>query len=167
MPGPLLYSCNPFFAYDVCLKYRNQIFYAWCSEYLNADFEAGISSARFIPENSRPLWIYDYVRRAVHAEDQGNDKIKNYRKTFRSLARDWHAKGEITKAQHDEIFASVKIGSWRIWRPVIYVIPRARIEATAGRLNLAPRAARGGYGEEFIISDLRRDEFDVVTLHEL
>jgi hypothetical protein len=107
------------------------------------------------------------VRQAAHDEDQGNDKIKNYRKTFRSLARNWFAKGEITQAQHDEIIESVKPGSWKIWRPVIYVIPRAPIEAALGRLILAPRQSRGAYGEEYIISDLRRDEFDVVTLHEL
>ena len=104
---------------------------------------------------------------AAHDEDRGNEKIKNYRKTFRSLAREWFARGEITQAQRDEIIESVKPGSWKIWRPVIYVIPRAPIEATPGRLNLAPRQSRGGYGEEYIISDLRRDEFDVVTLHAL
>jgi hypothetical protein len=149
------------------MKYRAGIFYAWCSEHLDAAIAPGISSAHFIPDNSRPLWIYNHVRRAAHAEDQGNDKIKNYRKTFRSLARGWFSRHEITQAQHDEIIENVKIGSWRIWRPVIYVIPRAPIEATPGRLTLAPRASRGAYGEEFIISDLRHDEFDVITLDEL
>ena len=149
------------------MKYRGGFFYAWCSEHLDATIEPGISSAHFIPDNSRPLWIYNHVHRAAHGEDQGNAKIKNYRKTFRSLARNWFAKGEITQEQHDEIIANVRVGSWRIWRPVIYFIPRAPIESTPGRLKLAPRASRGAYGEEFIISDLRRDEFDVVTLHEL
>jgi hypothetical protein len=167
MPGPLLYSCNPFVAFDICMKYRGEIFYAWCSEHLDAMIAPGISSAHFIPNNSRPLWIYNYVRDAAHAEDQGNAKIRNYRKTFRSLARDWFARGEITQAQRDEIIESVKPGSWRIWRPVIYVIPRAPIESTSRRLILAPRPSRAAYGEEYIISDLRRDEFDVVTLHEL
>jgi hypothetical protein len=167
MPGPLLYSCNPFFAFDICERYRGGVFYAWCSEYLDAAIAPGISSAHYIPDNSRPLWIYTHVHRAAHAEDQGNDKIKNYRKTFRSLARDWFTRGEISPTAREEIIASVKAGSWRIWRPVIYVIPRAPIEATPGRLALVPRKARGGYGDEFIISDLRRSEFDVVTLHEL
>jgi hypothetical protein len=149
------------------MRYRGGIFYAWCSEHLDAAIAPGISSALFIPESSRPLWIYNHVRRAAHDEDQGNEKIKSYRKTFRSLARDWFARGDITQAQRDEIIASVRPGSWRIWRPVIYVIPRAPIEATSRRLNLAPRAFRGAYGEEFIISDLRRSEFDVVTLDAL
>jgi len=127
------------------------MFYAWCSEYLDATIAPGISSAHFIPDNSRPLWIYNYVRRAAHDEDSGNDKIKNYRKTFRSLARDWLTRGEITKAQHDEIITSVKPGSWRIWRPIIYVIPRAPIDVTPGRLEHARRPSRGAYGEEFII----------------
>jgi hypothetical protein len=143
------------------------MFYAWCSEYLDAAIAPGISSAHFIPENSRPLWIYNHVRIAVQLEDNGNVKIKAYRQTFRNLARSWFANGEITKEDHDEIIASVKPGSWNIWRPVIYVIPRAPIEVTPNRLRAVTRPSRGGYGEEFIISDLRRSEFDVVTLHEL
>jgi hypothetical protein len=48
------------------------------------------------------------------------------------------------------------------WRPLIYTIPRALIDPS--RLNLVPLHSRAGFGTEFIISDLQRDEFDLIEV---
>jgi hypothetical protein len=50
---------------------------------------------------------------------------------------------------------------WKIWRPLLYVIPRAPIEA-AGRLQLVPIGRRATYGLEYRIVDLMPEEFDIL-----
>jgi hypothetical protein len=70
--------------------------------------------------------------------------------------------GRINKAQYDEIVEAVS-KSWVIWKPVLYVIPRAPIEA-AGRLTGVPYGSRAAYGPEYQISDLTVDEFDMIEI---
>lgn len=55
----------------------------------------------------------------------------------------------------------MKSSSWKIWRPVLYVIPRAPIEL-AGRLHQVPHPDRASYGPELQIDDLHRNEFDLI-----
>ena len=62
-----------------------------------------------------------------------------------------------------EIFAAIHGKAWNIWRPVLYVIPRAPIEKS-GRLRAVPHMSRAAYGPELQIVDLRRDEFDWIEL---
>jgi hypothetical protein len=96
-------------------------------------------------------------------EDEHSDLIKGYRKTFSRLAKAWAADGSITDDQRDEIIATVKSRSWRIWRPVLYVIPRVNIEGT-GRLRSVKRPDRASYGPELQVVDLERHEFDIIEL---
>jgi hypothetical protein len=72
------------------------------------------------------------------------------------------ADGTIAKAQYDEIVASVRAKSWRIWQPVLYVIPKANI--AANRVIEVQRKDRAGYGPERQIVDLQLSEFDVLDL---
>ncbi len=89
--------------------------------------------------------------------------IKGYKKTFSRLARDWLALGNISKDQYDEIIASMRMGGWTLWRPMLYVIPRADAEKL-GRLRLVPRPVRAAQGPEMQVFDLQRDEFDIIEL---
>jgi hypothetical protein len=79
------------------------------------------------------------------------------------LAAEWLAASQIVRDQHDEILATVKAHSWRIWRPLLYIIPRHAIEA-AGRLEHVPRKQRAAYGPELRISDLQPHEFDIIEV---
>jgi hypothetical protein len=88
--------------------------------------------------------------------------LKTSRKPLLASLITWHSAGEITKDECAEIIASVRARSWRIWMPVIYVIPRHGIDP--GRIKEVRRSARAGYGPEFQIDDLVRDEFDIVDL---
>ena len=56
---------------------------------------------------------------------------------------------------------SRKSPSWKIWRPVLYVIPREKIE-TSGRLKTVPHKNRAAFGTELQITDLHTDEFDII-----
>jgi hypothetical protein len=163
MPGPVLYSTNPWFATDIAMRYRGGTHFAWCCECFDIEKAQPGTAAAAIAPSSNPRGIYDQLRKDWKGEDWHSALLKNYRKTFKRLARDWLGAGDITRDQHDEILASLRPGSWRIWRPVLYVIPREPIE-TAGRLHFIARRDRAGYGPEMQVTDLARAEFDIIEL---
>jgi len=47
------------------------------------------------------------------------------------------------------------------WRPLLYIIPR---DLVASRLKVVPIHKRASFGDEFIVEDLKRGEFDVIEL---
>ena len=51
--------------------------------------------------------------------------------------------------------------SFEDWRPLVYVIPRAMVES---RLEAVPPKKRASFGPEYIITDLRRHEFDIIEM---
>jgi hypothetical protein len=163
MPGPILYSANPWFATEVATQYRDGIHFAWVCECFDTEKALGGSAAAMIAPTSNPRRIYRNLFEEYKAQEEHSLEIKRYKKTFTRLAKIWRDEGSITKPQCDEIIASVRARSWIIWKPVLYVIPRAPIEA-AGRLISVPRADRAGYGPEQQIIDLRPDEFDIIEL---
>lgn len=164
MPGPILYSTNPWFATDIATRYRGGTHFAWVCEYFDTATAPAGSAAAMIAPTSNPRRIYRNLFEEYKAEEGHSPEVKRYKKTFTLLARKWFADGSITKDQQDEIIASVRATSWRIWRPVLYVIPRAPIEAT-GRLISVPRSDRASYGPEQQIVDLHPDEFDIIEVN--
>ncbi len=164
MPGPILYSANPWFATDVASKYRGGIHFAWVCECFDTATAPVGSAAAMIAPTSSPRRIYRNLSEEYKAQDEHSSEIQRYKKTFSRLAKKWFADGSITQDQRDEMIASVRATSWRIWKPVLYVIPRAPIEA-AGRLISVPRQDRAGYGPEQQILDLRQDEFDIIEVN--
>jgi hypothetical protein len=121
------------------------------------------SAASLIAPSSSPKGIFYTLLGDIQREDKHSALIKRYRRTFRGLATDWLAGGTITTIQHGEIMAKLAPGSWRIWRPVVYVIPRAPLEA-AGRLTIVPPALRASHGVEYQVKDLMPHEFDVIEI---
>jgi len=120
-----------------------------------------LSVASLVPPSSNPKSIYNAFKDAVAAGDQHHDKIGAIRASYASLSTQWVAAGEITSTQRDEIIFMTNSGDLRIWRPLLYVIHRASVET---RLLAVPPAKRASFGPEYIIADLRRDEFDIVEL---
>ena len=164
MPGPVLYSTNPYFAVDVARRYRGERFYAWCSEVFSAGQEAGNAPSRMIAASSDPKTIYEQLHLAVCSEDRHDARIRRYKRTFKTLAETWLAKGEISKDQRDEIWASCMQPSFRMWRPLLFVIPREPVQA---RLMNVSAGKRAGHGSEYTISDLAPTDFDIVDLPSL
>jgi hypothetical protein len=161
--GPILYSTQPWFAAEIATKYRGGVHFAWVSECFDISSAPAGSAAALIAPTSSPRRIYRDLQEACTAEDSHNAAIVRYKKTFQRLAREWLGDGSLTKDQGDEIIASVRAPSWRIWRPVLYVIPSDPVVA-AGRLISVPRRDRAAYGPELQINDLRRHEFDIIEL---
>jgi hypothetical protein len=165
MARPVLYSTNPWFTELVCEHYRHQRYQGWCSEIFDpASVDPNSLSALTAPGSS-PKTLYYNLLQAVRSSDQGNQKIVRYRTTFRRLARDWFSRSEISRDDRDNVLAMLPKGPWDIWRPRLYVIPRARVEES-GRLYAVPVQKRAGIGPEFQILDLRRSEFDIISLEQ-
>jgi len=78
-----------------------------------------------------------------------------------SRTEQWRRDGEITDAVANEILTITQDPSLSVWRPLLYIIPKAGIDAS--RVELVPIGERAGLGDEFRIRDLRGTEFDKVT----
>jgi hypothetical protein len=158
----ILYSTNPWYATEISRLYRNGIYFAWVS----ADFDAGTSvvgsSAALTGVSSIPKEIYRRLYDDCKSEDGHSALIRGYKKTFRRLTKDWFAEHEITEEQRDEIIANLNSNSWRIWRPVLYLIPRNGIHPS--RIQTIKRPDRAAYGPEYKIVDLQVHEFDIIEL---
>ena len=165
MPGPVLYSANPWFSIELAEKYRKGIYFAWVSEFFDSDHAPAGSAGRLIAPSSNPRKIYEDLQHEYKAQEEHPRIIKDHRKTFTRIAKKLLADGLVTKDQCNEIIASVRAASWRIWKPVLYVIPRPSIDPA--RIREVSRVDRAGYGPELQIIDLKRDEFDIVDLSEM
>ncbi|UNC15609.1 hypothetical protein FE249_15970 [Acidiphilium multivorum] len=163
MPSPILYSVNPWISVDITERYRGKKFFCWVSEFFDATSAATSSAASLIAPSSSPQRIYRTLQEDCNHEDRHSALIKGYKKTFRRLAREWLSDGSLNRDQHDEIVASITGNSWRIWRPVLYVIPTHCVHGTA-RLRSVPNTSRAAYGPEMQIKDLERTEFDIIEL---
>ncbi|KVT23033.1 hypothetical protein WK48_23305 [Burkholderia ubonensis] len=141
------------------MKYRTGKHFVWCSEHYDPTTAPAGSAAAAIAPSSSPKGIYDILHGDCAREDTHSTLIKGYRKTFQRLAKAWLADGSLSKDQYDEVVATVKSQSWRIWRPVLFVIPRAPVDA---RIVMVPHRNRAAYGPELQIVDLMPHEFDLI-----
>jgi hypothetical protein len=164
MAGPVLYSTNPRFTEIVCDHFRGGRYGPlWCSEFFDPGSQGVLSHAALIAPSSSPKPLYYEILNAVRNSDGGNQKLKEYRKTFAQLARDWLSKGEITQFQHDDIIALVKKYPFTIWEPRLFLLPRDAV-TRSGRLHQVPAHKRAGVGMEYQVFDLPRAGFDVIIL---
>jgi hypothetical protein len=159
MAGLVRYSANPWFATDVAKRYRSGRYFAWICEYFDSEREA---PGAMIAPSSNPRKIYEDLLHDYQHQEEHSRIIKDHKRTFRRLAKTWRAAGEISQDQFDEIIASIDANSWRIWKPVLYVIPVDRIDLK--RIRAVPRPDRAGYGPEYQIVDLEAHEFDIIDL---
>lgn len=161
MAGPVIYSTNSWLSHDIAMQLRGGKHYVWCSEYYDPSTAPAASAGTAIASSSTPRAIFETLKAACDTEDSNCFLIKNYRKKFKQLATGWLADATLTRVQYDELIAQLKAPSWRIWRPLLYVIPRHPIVA-AGRLESVPRKERAAHGPELRIVDLASSEFDII-----
>ena len=162
MAGPVLYSANPWFSPEVAKKYRQGNHFAWVCEFFDSSLAPAGSGGELIAPSSNPRKIYDDLLQDWRGQDEHSRIIKDHVRTFSRLAKKWRADGEIAEHQYGELVASARSRSWRIWKPVLYVIPRQGL--AAGRIKEVRRSDRAGYGPELQIVDLQSHEFDIVDL---
>lgn len=161
MPPPLLYSTNVFLKFLIQQKFRNDIHYVWCSDCFDAAASPRYSLTSQVAPSANPAEIYRQLKLDIKNKDRHSYKINAQKASLTSLAIDWEGKGEITSEQKDEIIFMVTNAAFDDWRPLIYIIPR---ELVAGRLKVVPISKRASFGDEFIVEDLKPNEFDLIEL---
>jgi hypothetical protein len=158
--SPVLYSTNVYLKLHIHEKWRGDKHYVWCSEWYDSTKAPAYVGTAQIPPSSDPCAIYKELKEALARSDAHCAKVISQRGSFMKLAAGWCKKGEIDSAAKNEIAFLAKQGSGApYWKPLVYVIPRAAVQS---RLKPVPARNRAGLGDEFIIEDLRRSEFDVI-----
>jgi hypothetical protein len=135
--------------------------YVWCSEHFDSRAVSRYTSGALVPASSNPADIYRELRRDIETGDAHSAKIIAQKASFKSLAIRWEQQGEVSLFEKDEILYLVDNAPIHLWRPLLYVIPSSLVE---NRLQIVPAAQRAGLGNEYIIPDLRRAEFDIIEL---
>lgn len=161
MPGPLLYSTNPFLKLLIQEKYRKDTHYVWCSEAFDSTKHGVYSSIALTAPSSDPCAIYKQLRDETAKGERHSVKIPQMKASLQALAIRWRDANEITAEQSAEIIYMADTAGPAEWRPLIYVIPRVPV---AARLVSVPIAQRASLGQEYTIADLARHEFDVIEL---
>lgn len=159
MSGPVLYSTNVYLKLVIQAQFQGDLHYVWCSEYFDSRVASPYSLAGRIAPSSDPAAIYRRLKEEVEGADRHSYKIAEQKNSLKARAVEWAGDSKITDDQRDEIIYMVDNAVFQDWRPLIYVVPRAPIES---RLQLVPMAKRASFGNEFIIPDLARTEFDII-----
>jgi hypothetical protein len=97
----------------------------------------------------------------IEKQDRHSYKINAQKASLTALAIHWETNGTIGSNDKDEIIFMVTNATFDDWRPLLYSIPRNLVEP---RTKTVPIHRRASFGDEFILEDLRRNEFDVIEL---
>jgi hypothetical protein len=115
-----------------------------------------------VPSSSNPRRLYRQKLRAVKAHDKGDLGVIKHRGVWSALATQWQLAGDLTQNQLDEILFLLNEGPFeKVWKPLLYVIPRAGV---VSKLIDVPPSKRAGIGPEYQIKGLTRSEFDVIEI---
>lgn len=161
MAGPILYSTNVWLKYLICQKFRHDIHYIWCSENFDSQKASGYTSSSLIPPSSNPADIYRQLQSDAKRGDRHSPKIQEQKACLSHLAVEWEINGDILPEEKEEILYMIDIPGFDYWRPLVYVIPRA---AVSDRMKLVPINRRAGIGDEYIVEEIKSDEFDIIEL---
>ena len=159
--GPVLYSTNTFLKFLIQQKFRGDVHHVWCSQHFAVPIGPAYQGSAQVPPSSTPADIYRRLKEDISRGDTHSAKIREQRASFIARAIQWEGAGEITADQKEEIiyYANLQVG--QLWRPIVYVIPSGPV---ISRLQLVPAPSRAGFGDEYIIGDLARAEFDIIEL---
>ena len=156
-----LYSTNVYLKLLIQEQYAKGKHWVWCSEEFNARNAASHTMSTLVAPSSNPCEIFrELTRDLKEGRDFHSDKINKQKLSLAARAHEWLASGEIDADQRDEILFMVDHAERDHWKPLLYVIPRAHIDPA--RIKLVPMKDRASFGPEFIIKDLRREEFELI-----
>ncbi len=162
LAGPLLYSTNPFLKHYIQTKYRGDRHWVWCSEQFDTTKLAAYGAAAGNAPSSDPCDLYKRFSADVTRADAHSSLIESQRQAMLKHATRWHKAGEIDSATKAEIAYQARNSPVPLWRPLIYVIPRALVES---RLVPVPAPKRAGLGGEWMLEEtLLGHEFDPIEL---
>ncbi len=158
----ILYSANSYMAYRIAKQYYNDLHYVWCS----ADFGSLVSANtgfQRTPTLTRPKHRYYQMLKEVNERVRGALTVEEARHGLLRGVEAQRQAGRINMKQAEEILSIVQQADISDFRPLLYVLPVT--SELLPRIQVVPVKQRAHpLSEEFIISDLKSDEFDIITL---
>jgi hypothetical protein len=151
--------------WHISKTWRNDIHYVWCSSYFDPAAHGPFHVGSLIPATSSPAAIYKDLARATASTgsfDKHNGNIIRQRSGLLDRIEKWRAAGEIADSDADEAIAYVSSDDRSIWRPLLYIIPCAGLDAA--RVTRVHPKQRAGLGPEYTIPDLAGTEFEWISL---
>lgn len=158
-----LYSTNAVLKLMIQAEYAGDVHYVWCSEDFDAKHAPAYSLKSLVGPTSNPAEIYRELLRDCKGPDRHSYRINQQKLSFTARAHEWERDCKITAAQRDEILCLVDKAGSDLWKPLLYVIPRAHIKDV--RIESVPMPERASFGPEYIIKDLKRSEFELVEFN--
>jgi hypothetical protein len=156
----ILYSTNTWLAYNISRQFYRDLHYVWCSPVF--DHRCRPFTHATPPPTSCPADMYFRLLAEVSRRDKHSAKIAENRLGIVKGAATRRAQNVITDSEVSEIAAIVEEASAEDFHPLLYVIPFDSVAAIVREVPVTERAHP--LSEEFIITDLPGDAFDVIRL---
>jgi hypothetical protein len=139
------YSCQTIIAKKFNEWLHRGTYYCWYSTEFNP---------KKSPDSSNPLWLYQTVSRAVQNKDIKNPKIEQIRLNLMFAATDDAVIGEKHDPRAEQrLNHALEAGIEMFW-PQVWRIKHLKVDK---------RAKRGKCPEERKLTDLKRNEFDIIV----
>lgn len=151
MKSPIiLWSVNTILAYQINVKYYNDVHYAWCTP----DFGSSVSTGNPLnnPPSSQVLKIYRALDEAAKGSDRHSSAISTNKTGLRRGVESKHAEGIIGESQRDAINYIIDETECIGFRPLIYVIPYEEVKDIISIVPVA--AAANPSSTEYVIEEL-------------
>ena len=155
----LLYYTNTRLAFEINEEYYRQEHYVWCNPYYDS---LGLPPNASLPPSSTPADIYHALYREVQGADRHNEKIERNRNGLRNGAAAKERAGVIDALQKQKIIGLVDNAPFKLFEPVLYVMPFALVARLAKTVAAGDRA--NPLHDEYIIENLPRRCFGIVHL---
>jgi len=157
----ILYSTNTQLKYVLQRDYFGGLHYAWCSSVFDPRTLGRYSAGAQLPSSSNPATIYrDLHEASIKTPDWHCKKVQDQKATLMALAVKFAVAGKITELARDEAIEIVRTAPISEWRPLLYVVPYT--EALKPRVKDVPFDKRASREMEYIVEDLKADEFHVI-----
>lgn len=152
----LLYSTCTMLAYKIAKDYYNNIHYVWCTESFDATLQPGTSNPRTLCTR----YLEQIIKNDRHATE-----IKNNKAGILKGASEKIKQGVISQQQLDEISARVAYANNEDFYPVVYLINKKAVKKRLIIVN--PSDAASNSSVEYIITDLKRNEFELIRIRDI
>ena len=152
----LLYSTCTMLAYRIAKDYYNNIHYVWCTESFDAALQPGTSNPRTLCTR----YLEQIIKNDRHAVEINNNKAGILKGATEKLKQ-----GVINQLQFEEISARVAYANNEDFYPVIYLIKKKAVKKRLLIVN--PSDAASNSSIEYIITDLKRSEFELIRVRDI
>jgi hypothetical protein len=161
MPGPFLYSTNPWIKFDIYQRYRGERHWVWCSDFFDSRKYYLHVGAGHMPPSSNPAEIYENLKAStLERPDFHCPTIARVQLSLKDRTLEWVADGSLTLKDAQDISYQLDHAPITDWRPLLYVIHRASVEARLAEVPPDKRANPTSI--EWTLPDVAPNEFDVL-----